>query len=135
MSEHRGAVFVDLDRTLIRSASGPIFHDAMEAEGVMPKAAELPGDRLLYGLYDRFGESVPFIALARAAATVMKGRSAEATRRAGKRAVESLVDLVQPFALETLADAPAGRSPARPRHHLAHRPGDAARDTPWVSTG
>jgi putative phosphoserine phosphatase / 1-acylglycerol-3-phosphate O-acyltransferase len=111
MSEHRGAVFVDLDRTLIRSASGPVFHDAMVAEGVLPEGQHLPGDRLLYRLYDLFGESVPFIALARAAATVMKGRSAEATRRAGKRSVEALVDLVQPFALETLA---AHRQAARP---------------------
>jgi putative phosphoserine phosphatase / 1-acylglycerol-3-phosphate O-acyltransferase len=111
MSEHRGAAFVDLDRTLIRSASGPVFHDAMIAEGVLPEGQHLPGERLLYGLYAVFGESVPFIALARAAATVMKGRSAEATRRAGKRAVEPLVDLVQPFALETLA---AHRRAARP---------------------
>lgn len=103
MSESRGAVFVDLDRTLIRSASGPVFHDAMEAEGVIAEGRHLPGDRLLYRLYDLFGESVPFIALARATATVMKGRSADGTRRAGKAAVEALVDLVQPFALETLA--------------------------------
>ncbi len=41
----------------------------------------------------------------------MKGRSAEATRRAGKRAVEPLIELVQPFALETLAEH---RRAARP---------------------
>jgi putative phosphoserine phosphatase/1-acylglycerol-3-phosphate O-acyltransferase len=98
-----GAVFVDLDRTLIRSASGPVFHRAMEAEGVLSPGRRLPGDGLLYGFYGRFGESVPFIGLARAAAAVMRGRSAEATRRAGKRAVEPLMDLVQPWALEILA--------------------------------
>ncbi len=98
-----GAVFVDLDRTLIRSASGPVFHGAMEAEGVLSPGRRLPGDSLLYGFYNRFGESVPFIGLARAAAAVMRGRSVEATRRAGKRAVEPLVELVQPWALEVLA--------------------------------
>jgi putative phosphoserine phosphatase / 1-acylglycerol-3-phosphate O-acyltransferase len=103
MSSATGAVFVDLDRTLIRSASGPVFHRAMEAEGVLSPGRHLPGDRLMYGLYDRFGESVPFIGLARATATVMRNRSADATRRAGKRAVEALVDLVQPWALEVLA--------------------------------
>ncbi len=36
----------------------------MVAEGVLPEGHRLPGDRLLYGLYDVFGESVPFIALA-----------------------------------------------------------------------
>ncbi|MCI4338592.1 MAG: haloacid dehalogenase-like hydrolase, partial [Thermoplasmata archaeon] len=103
MPASAGAVFVDLDRTLIRSASGPVFHAAMEAEGVLSPGRHLPGDRLMYGLYDRFGESVPFIGLARLAAGVMRNRSAEATRRAGKRAVEPLVDLVQPWALEVLA--------------------------------
>ncbi len=103
MPDAAGAVFVDLDRTLIRSASGPVFHAALEAEGVLSPGRHLPGDRLMYGFYDRFGESVPFIGLARAAAAVMRNRSADATRRAGKRAVEPLVDLVQPWALEVLA--------------------------------
>jgi putative phosphoserine phosphatase / 1-acylglycerol-3-phosphate O-acyltransferase len=103
MSASSGAVFVDLDRTLIRSASGPVFHAAMEAEGVVSPGHHLPGDRLMYSFYNRFGESVPFIGLARAAATIMRNRPADATRRAGKRAVEPLVDLVQPWALEVLA--------------------------------
>ncbi len=72
---------------------------------------EVPGDRLLYAFYDRFGETIPFIALARAAARVMRGRSAEETRRAGKSAAAQLVDLVQPYALEALAEhRRAGRS-------------------------
>ncbi len=103
MTAAPGAVFVDLDRTLLRSASGPVFHEAMEAEGVLPPGRHLPGDRLMYAFYNRFGESVPFIGLARAAARVMRGRSVEATRRAGKRAVEPLTDLVQPWALAALA--------------------------------
>ena len=102
-STPNGAVFVDLDRTLIRSASGPVFQQAMEAEGVLAPGRRLPGDSLMYGFYNRFGESVPFIGLARAAAAVMRNRSVEATRLAGKRAVEPLVDLVQPWALEALA--------------------------------
>ena len=124
MSDAAGAVFVDLDRTLLRSASGPVFQEAMEAEGVLSPGRHLPGDSLLYGLYNRFGESVPFIGLARAAATVMRNRRSDATRRAGKRAVEPLVDLVQPWALEALAAHKAeGRplvlattSPVRPRN-------------------
>ncbi len=81
------------------------------AEGVLPPGRRLPGDRLMYGFYNRFGETVPFIGLARAAARVMRGRSVEATRRAGKRAVEPLVDLVQPWALEVLAvHRPKGRA-------------------------
>jgi len=95
MTDAPGAVFVDLDRTLIRSASGPVFQQAMEAEGVLPPGRRLPGDQLMYAFYNRIG-------LARAAAAVMRGRSAEGTRRAGKRAVESLVELVQPWALAAL---------------------------------
>jgi putative phosphoserine phosphatase/1-acylglycerol-3-phosphate O-acyltransferase len=103
MSDAAGAVFVDLDRTLIRSASGPVFQQAMVAEGVLTAGHRLPGDSLMYSFYNRFGESVPFIGLARAAARVMRNRPAEATRRAGKRAVEPLVELVQPWALDVLA--------------------------------
>ena len=135
MSEQRGAVFVDLDRTLIRSASGPVFHDAMEAEGVIDEGRHLPGDRLLYRLYDVFGESVPFIALARAAATVMRGRSADGTRRAGKRAVEALVDLVQPFALETLATHRQAGRPLVLADDFALRPGDSPRPRPRFRRG
>ena len=83
----------------------------MTAEGVLPTVRELPGDHLLYAFYDRFGETTPFIALARAAARVMRGRSAEETRRAGKAAAARLVDQVQPYALEALAEhRRAGRS-------------------------
>ncbi len=103
MPPARSAVFVDLDRTLIRSASGPVLREAMVAEGVLPAGSHLPGEDLLYAVYNRFGETVPFIALARAAARVMSGRPADAVRRAGKLAVESLIDLVQPWALEVLA--------------------------------
>lgn len=81
------------------------------AEGVLTHAREVPGEHLLYAFYDRFGETIPFIALARAAARVMGGRSAEETRRAGKSAAAQLVDLVQPYALEALAEhRRAGRS-------------------------
>lgn len=111
MADPTGAVFVDLDRTLLRSASGPVVQEAMVAEGVLSGGRHLPGEGLLYGAYNRFGESVPSIGLARAAARYMRGRSAEATRQAGKRAVEPLVDLVQPWALEALQVHRAGGLP------------------------
>ncbi len=97
-----GAVFVDLDRTLLRAASGPVLHQALVEEGVLGEGMHLPGDRYLYAFYNRFGESAPFIGLARAAARAMRNRPAEATRRAGKRAVAPLADLIQPWALAAL---------------------------------
>ena len=72
------------------------------SEGVLGEGRHVPGESLLYGFYNRFGESLPSIGLARAAARYMRGRPSDATRRAGKRAVEPLVDLVQPWALEAL---------------------------------
>jgi putative phosphoserine phosphatase/1-acylglycerol-3-phosphate O-acyltransferase len=104
MAPAHSAVFVDLDRTLLRTASGPVLQAALMAEGVLTPGRGVPGDFLLYAFYDRFGETVPFIALARAAARIMGGRSAEETRRAGKAATALLIDLVQPYALEALAE-------------------------------
>ncbi|HWF22882.1 MAG TPA: HAD-IB family hydrolase [Acidimicrobiales bacterium] len=104
MAPAHSAVFVDLDRTLLRGASGPILQGALMAEGVLTPGRGVPGDFLLYAFYERFGETTPFIALARAAARVMRGRSAEETRRAGKAATAQLIDLVQPYALEVLAE-------------------------------
>jgi putative phosphoserine phosphatase/1-acylglycerol-3-phosphate O-acyltransferase len=99
-----GAVFVDLDRTLLRRASGPALQKALVAEGVAPTDRRLPGDRLLYAAYDRFGENLVAMALARAAALVAKGWPQEAVQRAGERAVPDLADLVAPFAPGVLSD-------------------------------
>jgi len=98
-----GAVFVDLDRTLLRGASGPLLEAALLAEGVVGHRRSLPGNRLLYGLYDRFGENLAAMSLARAAALAARGWSQDGTRRAGSRAVGELLELVAPYAPEVLA--------------------------------
>ncbi len=95
------AVFVDLDRTLLRRASGPVLHRALEAAGV---ALPLPGYALLYVAYDRFGENLPVMALARAAAAAVWGSAREDVQKAGREAVPGLVDLVAPYAPGVLAD-------------------------------
>jgi putative phosphoserine phosphatase/1-acylglycerol-3-phosphate O-acyltransferase len=93
-------VFVDLDRTLLRRASGRVLHGALEEAGI---ARSLPGEGLFYGIYDLFGESVPAMALVRAAAVAARGWSQEAVRRAGERAVPQLAELVAPYAPGILA--------------------------------
>lgn len=98
-----GAVFVDLDRTLLRRASGQVLHAALVAEGVVRANGSLPGDGLLYALYDRFGENVFAMALTRAVALAARGWSKEAVVRAGERAVSDLAALVAPFAPGVLA--------------------------------
>ena len=102
MPSPSGAVFVDLDRTLLRSASGPVLQEAMVAEGVLSPSRRIPGEQLFYGFYNLFGETVPSMGMARAAARVMRNRSATAVRRAARAAVEPLGELVQPYALEVL---------------------------------
>jgi putative phosphoserine phosphatase/1-acylglycerol-3-phosphate O-acyltransferase len=98
------AVFVDLDRTLLRRASGKALHDALVSEGLVDPGHRLPGDGLLYAFYDRFGENILAIALARAAALAARGWRRDAVVRAGERAIPQLAELVAPFAPGVLAD-------------------------------
>ena len=92
----REAAFFDLDRTLLRRASGPLIAEALAAAGVVDRS--LPGQGLLYRIYDVVGETLPSMALARGAALAAKGWSAAAVRQAGKAAAEKLEELVAPYA-------------------------------------
>jgi putative phosphoserine phosphatase/1-acylglycerol-3-phosphate O-acyltransferase len=92
-----GAAFFDLDRTLLRGASGPLIGEALAAAGLTPRSG-LPGQSLLYRLYDIVGETLPSMALARGAALASKGWSQADVRKAGEAAAEKLEELVTPFA-------------------------------------
>lgn len=96
-------MFIDLDRTLLTKASGPALNRALQSQGVIPGGRSLPGDFLLYGIFDRFGENAISMALARAAARVAKGWRADEVRRAGQRAVPELLEILAPFAPQRLA--------------------------------
>jgi putative phosphoserine phosphatase/1-acylglycerol-3-phosphate O-acyltransferase len=100
----RVAVFVDLDRTLLRGASGLVLSAAMHAEGLFDGRRSLPGERLLYGLYDFLGESLAFMAMVRVAPHFTKGWSVDAVCRAGELAAPELAELVQPYAPGVLAE-------------------------------
>jgi putative phosphoserine phosphatase/1-acylglycerol-3-phosphate O-acyltransferase len=89
------AAFFDLDRTLLRGASGPVISDALADAGA---GRGLPGQGLFYRVYDVIGESLPGMALARAAALAMKGRSPASLRAAAERAADKLERLVAPYA-------------------------------------
>src|SRR5829696_2790920 len=90
------AAFFDLDRTLLSGASGPVLADAMRRAGLGGRA--LPGERLLFGLFNAVGETLPGIALARQAATLARGRAQSAVQAAAVEAAEVLVERIQPFA-------------------------------------
>src|SRR4029077_17511696 len=68
----RGAAFFDLDRTLLRKASGPVLTEALVHAGIAPDR-QIPGMTLVYRVNDVFGESAAAMGLARLAANVAKG--------------------------------------------------------------
>ncbi|HLJ08913.1 MAG TPA: HAD-IB family hydrolase, partial [Acidimicrobiia bacterium] len=68
-----GAVFVDLDRTLLRGPSGPVLDLALRRRGVVPHDRKLPGAGALYALYSRLGENLVSMGLARSAAVLAGG--------------------------------------------------------------
>ena len=91
-----GAAFFDLDRTLLRGASGEVFSEAMRAAGLVSRT--IPGEKYIFSLFNTIGETLPSMALARQAVTFAKGRSQSAVRAAADAVADQLVDMVQPFA-------------------------------------
>ncbi|MFV0307015.1 MAG: HAD-IB family hydrolase [Desertimonas sp.] len=92
-----GAAFFDLDRTLLAVASGEVLSEAMREVGYVTRS--LPGQRFVYGLFNRIGETLPSMALARQAARLSKGRSQSLMQAAGEHAADRLASMVQPFAV------------------------------------
>src|SRR4051812_15164096 len=114
-----GAAFFDLDRTLLKRASGPMLTEALVEAGVVPDR-QIPGMGLIYRWNDVVGESLPAMALARAAAALSKGWSAEAVRTAAKSAAERLNGMVAPYARALIEE-----------HRAAGRPVVLATTTPY----
>lgn len=96
MTDLRGAAFFDLDRTLLRGASGEVFSDAMRAAGLVSRS--IPGEKFLYSLFNTVGETLPSMALARQAVGFAKGRSRTTVLAAAETVADRLVAMVQPFA-------------------------------------
>ena len=80
----------------------------------------LPGERAVYGLFNRIGETLPSMALARQAARLAKGRSRAAMQAAGEAAADELAAMVQPFARRLFDE-----------HRAAGRPIVLATTTPY----
>ncbi len=96
------AAFFDLDRTLLRGASGPVLSEALRSVGVLPDRS-IPGEGLLFRLFDVVGETLPSMLLTRQAARMAAGWDRATVQRAGRSAAERLDEQVQPFA-RTLLD-------------------------------
>lgn len=114
----RAAVFFDMDRTLLKGASGPVINRALRSAGLVSERP-FPGERATYALFDLIGETLPAIVLARGAALLAKGWNAEQVRAAGVEAAEELARDVTPYA-----------RPLIEQHQAAGRPVVLATATP-----
>ncbi|MDF3044707.1 MAG: phospholipid biosynthesis protein [Ornithinibacter sp.] len=113
-----GAAIFDLDRTLLQGGTGPLLSRAMYDLGVVTR--RLPGERLLYGLFDRVGETLPSILLARQATLVAKGREMASFDAAAVAAAEAIAAVIHPFAISLIE-----------QHKAAGRPVVLATTTPY----
>jgi len=91
------AAFFDLDRTLLRGASGPVISKAMKAAGLLPDRAN-PLEPLIFGLFDLIGENRPTMMLTRQAARVAKGWPRATVAAIGDSVAPQLEAMVLPYA-------------------------------------
>jgi putative phosphoserine phosphatase / 1-acylglycerol-3-phosphate O-acyltransferase len=113
-----GAAFFDLDRTLLRGASGPVIGEALKQAGVTDRS--IPGEQLIYRLYDVFGENRPSMEVTRRAVRFAQGWVREQVQDAGDQAADALAAALQPFARPILDE-----------HKKAGRPLVLATTTPY----
>lgn len=113
-----GAAFFDLDRTLLAGASGEVFSAAMREAGLVSRS--IPGESLIYKLFNAVGENLPSMAIARQGAALAKGRSRATVQRAAQHVAPRLAEMVQPLAAPLFAE-----------HRAAGRPIVLATTTPY----
>jgi len=92
----RAAAFFDLDRTLLTGASGPVFSEGMRRAGLLDRA--VPGEKALFEIFNRIGETLPSMLIARQAASLAKGQSQKAVKKVARAVAPTLFDMVPPFA-------------------------------------
>jgi putative phosphoserine phosphatase / 1-acylglycerol-3-phosphate O-acyltransferase len=86
----------DLDRTLVGGASGPVISAALRVVGLLGSRA-LPGEDLLFRVFNLVGENRPSMLLTRQGARLAAGWEQAKGREAGRLAAENLVTDVQPY--------------------------------------
>ena len=96
------AAFFDLDRTLLRGASGPVFSTMLKRAGLLPDRS-IPGEALVFKLFDVVGESLPAMVATRQMARAASGWDRSLVQEAGRQAAERLVDEVPGFAKLVIA--------------------------------
>jgi putative phosphoserine phosphatase/1-acylglycerol-3-phosphate O-acyltransferase len=92
----RAAAIFDLDRTILKGASGPVFQRHLRAVGIGP-ANEVPLMGAVHRAYEWFGESWLSMQVTRQSGRMTKGWPEGSVHTAAVAAAEELVDMVQPF--------------------------------------
>jgi putative phosphoserine phosphatase / 1-acylglycerol-3-phosphate O-acyltransferase len=91
------AAIFDLDRTLLRTSSTPAINASLFEAGLVGRES-VPGQAVVLGFYDAFGETLPSMALARAAAWAARGWPVAEVAPAAAAAAGRLEAAVQPHA-------------------------------------
>lgn len=93
----QAAAFFDLDRTLIRSSSAPVFAHHMVLAGIT-EDRDIPLANLFLKYYEEVGESRLAMVPAKLSVRTSKGWNVEAVRTAAEAASQELLNDIQPFA-------------------------------------
>ena len=97
----RGAVFVDLDRTALVQSSGPVFTAALRGAGLV--RGPVPGESALYAIFNRVGENLPTMLLARQGALAVRGVARHELVAAVRAAHDELRTMLRPHLMDALA--------------------------------
>ncbi|HRW39296.1 MAG TPA: HAD-IB family hydrolase, partial [Aquihabitans sp.] len=97
------AAFFDLDRTLLRGASGPMFSTMLKRVGVLPDRS-IPGEGLVFKVFDVIGETIPSMIATRQMARAAAGWDRSLVQDAGRMAAQLLIDEVPGFAKAAIAE-------------------------------
>ncbi|MGF1599706.1 MAG: HAD-IB family hydrolase [Acidimicrobiales bacterium] len=97
------AAFFDLDRTLLLGSSGPIISEGLRRHGVIG-SRQRRIERLLFGVFDTVGETLPSMLISRQGARAARGWSQAAVRAVGVDVAPALAAAVQPYARRAIED-------------------------------
>ncbi len=96
------AAFFDLDRTLLRGASGPVFSTELKRAGLLPDRS-IPGEGLVFKVFDVIGETIPSMLATRQMARAASGWERAKVQAAGVASVAPLMAAVPGFAKQLIA--------------------------------
>lgn len=97
------AAFFDLDRTLLKGASGRILGRRMRETGLV-HGSTAPFENLLFGVFDLIGETYPAMLLTRQGARAAKGWKQDQVHEVAESVADELVAAVAPYARRVIEE-------------------------------